>query len=75
MVSTPPTSSARIWIAISGIVLLKRLITFRKRLVMSSATITAMCSYWGYRVFSMSQYSIVRMMWVSSVAPSWISTS
>ena len=59
----------------SGIALLNRVMTFRNRLVMSSATMTATCSYWGYRLFSMSQYSMVRMMCASSVGPSWISTS
>jgi alpha-ketoglutarate-dependent 2,4-dichlorophenoxyacetate dioxygenase len=44
--------------------------TLRKRLVISSATRTAQCSYCGYRFLSISQYSIVRMMWPSSVAPS-----
>jgi hypothetical protein len=35
-VKMPPTSRARNWIAISGIALLNRLMTLRKRLVMSS---------------------------------------
>src|SRR5699024_6072185 len=41
----------------------------------SSATITATYSYCGNLRFSMSQYSMVRIMWLSSVGPSWISTA
>jgi hypothetical protein len=37
----------RIWIAISGMALLNRLMTLRKRLVLSSATMTATWSNWG----------------------------
>ena len=71
----PSTSSAVIWMAISGMALLNSPMTLWNRDVTSSATMTAMCSYCGLNRRSTSQYSRVRMMWDSSVAPSWISTS
>ena len=49
--------------------------TFRNRLVISSAIIIAVWLYWGYLFLSISQYSIVLIICDSSVAPNWISTS
>ncbi len=51
--------NAFICITTSGIMPLNKLITFRNRLVTSSATNTATCSYCGYLFLSMSQYSKV----------------
>ena len=42
---------------------------------MLSATNTAKCCRFGHFLFSLSQYSIVRIMCVSSVSPSITSTS
>jgi hypothetical protein len=67
--------SACIWIAVNGTDPLNKETTLRKRLVISSAIITAQWSYCGYRFRSMSQYSMVQTMCVSSVAPSCTSTS
>lgn len=50
--------------AIKGICPLNKPITFKNLLVISSATITAQCSYCGYLLRSKSQYSIVRIIWL-----------
>ena len=49
--------------------------TLKNRALIVSATKTAKCCLCGYFLFSLSQYSIVRMMWLSSVTPSITSTS
>src|SRR6266851_4123387 len=49
--------------------------TFRNRAVISSATRTAQWSKVGSRFRSTSQYSMQRIMWLSSTRPSIISTS
>ena len=54
---------------------LNKEITFINRPVISSATITAQWSYCGYLFLSVSQYSIVLIMWLGSVAPNCTSTS
>src|SRR5436190_6866085 len=58
-----------------GIARLNKAMTLKSRVVISSATMTARCSRVGQRRRSMSQYSIERMMRVSSTRPSMTSTS